>query len=169
MHEELKTSVNKILTYDDGIFRHSVTNKEILQLQELSNDSMVIVGPATTAEGINVLCDERMRFSLRDLNISLETVLDAIKHSVDLDIIVEDAWISSEQANDICLCFVLGDHGPSDNHSPSAPLLNHPVTVNDVVLFLQASMQRHHAFPGSLRNMPVRVKVDLDSAEHFLM
>lgn len=166
-HEELNTYANETLVSENGIIRRSFTQEEILQLQQLSNDSMVILSPPSKAVGIQSLCAEQMRCSLSALNTSLESIFNAIKNMVDLDIVVDDAWATVERVDVLHVCFVLGSHGPSDRHSASAPL-NHPETISDMVLFLQASMQRYNAFPGSFRNMPVTIKVTLDSAEHFL-
>lgn len=166
-HEDLKAYANESWVSENGIIRRSFANEEIFRLQQLSNDSMVILTPLSNVTNIHPLCAEQMRCSLKELNTSLESLLNAIKNMADLDIVVDDALATSERADEVHVCFVLGFHGPSVEHSASAPL-THPETVNDVVLFLQASMQRYNAFPGSFRNMPVTIRVALDSAEHFL-
>lgn len=178
IQDHLSTLVNETMIITNST---NATQNMILHIRNFSNDSFLIItrkgeslrnSSFVSSDGFNLTCDESLSFSLDETNLSFEELKSNFTERLNLNIIEEAPSQENEAYKCLVqLCFICGEKSLLDANPStfSVSPVAHVTNVNDIVLFVQASMEKHSALSGSIRSQSVRVKQMYDEAEHFLL
>lgn len=178
LQDQLSTLLNENIITTNST---NATQNMILHIRKFSNDSFLIIrrtgkfhhnSSFVSSDRFNHTCDEKLTFSLDETNLSFEELKNNFTERLNLNII-EEAVSQENDADDslVELCFICGEKFSLDTNPSTSSVspVAHVTSANDIVLFVQASMEKHSALKGSIRSQSVRVQQMYDEAEHFLL
>jgi hypothetical protein len=139
------------------------------QIQQLSNDSFLLLSDSQRDDDHSEICTEVVHVSLSSINSNWIELSTYLTERVPINTIAEiDA---SQHPDRVRLCLIAGAISPSTkaDSSPHSQSSKNFSTIKDVKAFVDTSMQRHQLDFGSLHLQSVQVRQLYNEAEEHLL